>query len=110
MMNNENAMNKDVDRRELSLEELEDVNGAGLKEIVAATTLAAMAMTGSTVSALGMASARAEENSRTRARKSAGRRRRYAPEVGFFMAGSASFQGKIVLKMLEKSTNILPYS
>ena len=63
MMNNENAMNKDVDRRELSLEELEDVNGAGLKEIVAATTLAAMAMTGSTVSALGMASARAEENS-----------------------------------------------
>ena len=47
---------------ELSLDEMEDVNGGGIKEIVAATTLAAMAMTGNTVSAFGLANAMAEEN------------------------------------------------
>ena len=44
----------------LSDDELEDVTGGGIKEIVAATTLAAMAMTGQTVSAFGLAKAMAE--------------------------------------------------
>ena len=63
MMNNENAMSKEYEMNELSLEEMQDVNGGGLKEIVAATTLAAMAMTGNSVSAFGLANAMAEENS-----------------------------------------------
>jgi len=62
MMNNENEKNKGVEMNELSLEEMEDVTGGGLKEVVAATTLAAMAMTGNTVSAFGLANALAEEN------------------------------------------------
>ena len=53
---------KNDNYRELTPEELEAINGGGLKEIVAATTLAAMAMTGNTVSAFGLASALAEEN------------------------------------------------
>ena len=63
MMNNENAMSKEYEMNELSLEEMQDVNGGGLKEIVAATTLTAMAMTGNSVSAFGLANAMAEENS-----------------------------------------------
>ena len=47
--------------KELTPEELEDVTGGGIKEIVAATTLAAMAMTGNTVSAFGLANALAED-------------------------------------------------
>ena len=47
--------------RELNPEELEDVTGGGIREIVAATTLAAMAMTGNTVSAFGLANALAED-------------------------------------------------
>ena len=62
MMNNNNEMNKDLEMNELSIEEMEDVTGGGIKEIVAATTLAAMAMTGNTVSAFGLANALAEDN------------------------------------------------
>ena len=60
--NNAHVNENDVAINELSLEEMEDVNGGGIKEIVAATTLAAMAMTGNTVSAFGLANAMAEEN------------------------------------------------
>ena len=65
MKNNESVhmSENDVTMNELSLEEMDDVNGGGIKEIVAATTLAAMAMTGNTVSAFGMANAMAEESS-----------------------------------------------
>ena len=58
-------MEKDIKNpngfQELNDDELEDVAGGGIKEIVAATTLAAMAMTGNTVSAFTMARAMAEE-------------------------------------------------
>ena len=47
--------------QELNPEELEDVTGGGIREIVAATTLAAMTMTGNTVSAFGLANAMAED-------------------------------------------------
>ena len=45
---------------ELTLEDMENVNGGGIKEFAAATTLAAMVMTGNTVSAFHMAGALAE--------------------------------------------------
>lgn len=58
-------MEKDIKNpngfQELNDDELEDVAGGGIKEIVAATTLAAMAMTGNTVSAFGLAQAMAED-------------------------------------------------
>ncbi|MBR1560918.1 MAG: hypothetical protein IJ646_11820, partial [Clostridia bacterium] len=56
-----NMENKKLEAVELTDEELDDVAGGGLKEIVAATTLAAMAMTGNTVSAFGLANALAED-------------------------------------------------
>ena len=63
MKTNDNKQNPEMkDIRELTPEEMEDVTGGGLKEIVAATTLAAMAMTGNTVSAFGLANALAEDN------------------------------------------------
>ena len=55
-----NSRPENTEMQELNLDELEDVSGGGIKEIVAATTLAAMAMTGQTVSAFGLANAMAE--------------------------------------------------
>ena len=60
-----NVENKELEAVELTDEELEDVAGGGLKEIVAATTLAAMAMTGNTVSAFGLANALAEDQGKS---------------------------------------------
>ena len=57
-MNNDKS-NRPEDIRELSLEEMEDVNGGGIREIVAGVTLAAMTMTGG---AFGMAGALAEDS------------------------------------------------
>ena len=45
-MNNKLNDVQDMNMQALTPEELEDVTGGGVKEIVAATTLAAMAMTG----------------------------------------------------------------
>ena len=59
---NINVNPEELNAQELSLEDMEDVTGGGLKEVVAATTLAAMAMTGNTVSSFGLANALAEEN------------------------------------------------
>ena len=59
-----NEMNDKIDPRglqELSAEELEEVSGGGVREIVAAATLAAMTVTGGTVNAFGMAGAMAEK-------------------------------------------------
>ena len=59
-----NDMNEKLDlnnMQEITPEEMEDVAGGGIKEIVAATTLAAMTMTGGTVSAFNMAQALAED-------------------------------------------------
>jgi|GEM_PF-6497116 len=62
-MKNDKNMNVNPENaREMDLDELEEVSGGGIKEIVAATTLAAMAMTGNTVSAFGLAQAMAEES------------------------------------------------
>ena len=56
-------MNMNDDKlRELSDEELDEVAGGGLKEIVAGVTLAAMTVTGSPMSAFGLAKAMAEDN------------------------------------------------
>ena len=57
-MNNDKS-NRPEDIRELSLEEMEDVNGGGIREIVAGVTLAAMTMTGGV---FGMAGALAEDS------------------------------------------------
>ena len=57
MNNRESAL---LSINELTLEDMENVNGGGIKEFAAATTLAAMVMTGNTVSAFHMADALAE--------------------------------------------------
>jgi len=65
MKNNRNNNRNNINPAEMQVltsEALENVSGGGVKEIVAATTLAAMAMTGNTVSAFGLAGALAEEN------------------------------------------------
>ena len=60
MMNYDEKKNGNIE--ELDLEAMEDVAGGGIKEIVAGVTLAAMTMTGSPVSAFGIAKAMAEES------------------------------------------------
>lgn len=60
MSNNEIKNPEDI--RELSLEEMEDVTGGGMREIVAGVTLAAMTMTGGAAGAFGLANAIAEEH------------------------------------------------
>ena len=60
MMNYDEKNNANIE--ELNLDAMEDVAGGGIKEIVAGVTLAAMTMTGSPVSAFGIARAMAEES------------------------------------------------
>ena len=59
--NNMNDKLNLTNMQELTPEEMENVAGGGIKEIVAATTLAAMAMTGNTAGAFGLARAMAEK-------------------------------------------------
>ena len=80
-----------LERQELSLDEIEDVNGGGIKEIVAATTLAAMAMTGNTVSAFNMASALAEGSAHVEA---APAQEAYGGEYAGVMSSAIQFEAE----------------